>query len=495
MDSTEKAAKPGQPNPAVRQELDRARQHHAAGRLPEAEAICRQFLAADPALPAAWHLLGMIAHRLGKPDTAVDHIAKALTLDPGDAAAHSNLGNALKSAGKLDAAVASFHQALAIAPESAEVHCNLATAFVEGGKLEAGIASCRRALALKPDFAEAHRHLASMKIFAAHDDDIRAMEQAYAAPALSDTQRLHLAFGLGKAFEDLGRYETAFGYFVEGNRILGERQRTPVGDYGGLFEAFKKACDRALFARHLDTGCRDQTPIFVLGMLRSGTTLVEQILASHPDVHGAGEVDSLSRTISARAGTRNSAEIPQWIGRADDAAFERAGAEYIEAIRARAPQARFITDKMPGNFKHIGLIKLMLPGSKVIHRRRDARDTCLSIFKTYFTQQHDYSHDLGDLGRYYGYYRDLMEHWHSVLSGFIHDVQYEDLVADQAGQTRRLLEFCGLAWDDACLAFHETDRPVATASAGQVRRPIYKDSVQLWKNYETQLATLFESLP
>ena len=363
------------------------------------------------------------------------------------------------------------------------------------GKLDAALASCRRALALKPDFAEAHRHLASMKKHAAHDDDIRAMEQAYAAPALDDRQRLHLAFGLGKAFEDLGRYETAFGYFAEGNRILASRRRAPVGDHGALFEALKHASDSALFARHGDTGCRDETPIFVLGMLRSGTTLVEQILASHAHVHGAGEVDSLSRTISAHAGTRNSAEIPQWIGRADGAAFERAGTDYVEAIRAGAPDARFITDKMPGNFKHIGLIKLMLPGAKVIHCRRDARDTCLSIFKTYFTQQHDFSNDLGDLGRYYGAYRDLMEHWHRVLPGFIHDVQYEDLVADQAGQTRRLLAFCGLDWDGACLAFHKTDRPVATASAGQVRRPIYRDSVQLWKNYETQLAALFESLP
>ena len=163
-------------------------------------------------------------------------------------------------------------------------------------------------------------------------------------------------------------------------------------------------------------------------------------------------------------------------------------------MRARAVEARLITDKMPGNFKHIGLIKLMLPGAKVIHCRRDARDTCLSISKTYFTQQHDYSNDLSDVGRYYSHYSELMDHWHDVLPGFIHDVRYEELVVDQAGQTKALLDFCDLEWDDACVAFHKTDRPVATASAAQVRRPIYNNSIQLWKRYEIQLSPLLESL-
>jgi len=229
-------------------------------------------------------------------------------------------------------------------------------------------------------------------------------------------------------------------------------------------------------------------------MLRSGTTLVEQILASVPRVHGAGGLESLSRVIASHVGTQNAADIPAWIGRADGAEFERAGVEYIQAVRTRASLTQFITDKMPGNFKHIGLIKLMLPNAKVIHCQRDSRDTCFSIFKTYFTQYHGYSHHLGDLGRYYGFYSKLMEHWHSVLPGFVHDVQYEEMIADQAGQTRARLDFCSLDWDDECLAFHETERPVATASVGQVRRPIYKDFVQLWKRYESHLAPLLKNL-
>ena len=176
-------------------------------------------------------------------------------------------------------------------------------------------------------------------------------------------------------------------------------------------------------------------------------------MASHPEMHGAGELESLSRVISATVGSTNSMDIPEWIRRADGARFEPAGSDYIEAIRSRAPDARFITDKMPGNFKHIGLIKLMLPHAKVIHCRRDPADTCLSIFKTYFTQQHDHVHDLVDLAHYYRFYDDLMAHWHSVLPGFIHDVRYEDMVADPAGQTTALLEFCGVEWDDTVWRF------------------------------------------
>ena len=454
----------------------------------------RRILQADPRQPVAWHRLGVIAHQLGKVESAVDHIAKALAIDPDYVEAHNSLGNALKDLGEIDAALASYRTALVLAPDTAELHCNLGTALAEIGDLDAAVASFRHAIALKPDFSEAHRHLAGMKKHSAHDGDIRAMEQAYAQPDIADRHRMHLAFGLGKAYEVLRQYDAAFTFFAEGNRIRGKTRRSSVDLHGSLFAKLAEVCDPSLFARHVGTGCPDETPIFVVGMLRSGTTLVEQILASHPEMHGAGELESLSRVISATVGSTNSMDIPEWIRRADGARFEPAGSDYIEAIRSRAPDARFITDKMPGNFKHIGLIKLMLPHAKVIHCRRDPADTCLSIFKTYFTQQHDHVHDLVDLAHYYRFYDDLMAHWHSVLPGFIHDVRYEDMVADPAGQTTALLEFCGVEWDDACLAFHKTVRQVATASAGQVRRPLYKDSVRLWKRYETQLAPLLECL-
>ncbi|PPR19907.1 MAG: Beta-barrel assembly-enhancing protease [Alphaproteobacteria bacterium MarineAlpha10_Bin2] len=449
VDNTEKAAKrakpgqaknraPDQSNRTTQNELARALEHHAAGRLPQAESIYQQILQTDPRQPVAWHLLGVIAHQEGKNDVAVDLITKslaikpdfaeahsnlgkvlkdlgkfdeavasyrrALAIKPDYASAHSNLGNALRGLGKLDEAVDSYHKALAIKPDfaeahsnlgnslrvlgkfeeavasyhkaltikpdiaeahsdlgnalkdlgrpaegvasfrralalrpdSAETHCNLGTAFAELGKLDAAITSCRQAFALKPDFAEVHLHLASMKKHTEHDDDIRAMEHAYAKSAFGDGQRMHLAFGLGKAYEDLRRYDTAFGFFAEGNRNLRNSRSFSIDDHGHFFERLKEVFDSALFTKHRGTGCRDEAPIFVLGMLRSGTTLVEQILASHPRVHGAGELESLSRVIASHVGTQNAADIPAWIGRADGAEFESAGVEYIQAVRTRA---------------------------------------------------------------------------------------------------------------------------------------------------------------
>ena len=317
----------------------------------------------------------------------------------------------------------------------------------------------------------------------------------YAKPAISDEQRMHLAFGLGKAFEDLHQYEKAFSFFAEGNSIKRGSYSYSIDDHGNFFKKLEEAFDSSLFAKYQGRGCDDETPIFILGMPRSGTTLVEQILASHRQVHGAGELGTLGRIVSSYFDKRNGVEFPESIRQVDGADFERPGVEYIQAIRRHSLDIRFITHKMPRNFIYIGLIKLMLPDAKVIHCRRDPADTCLSIFKTYFTGKHEYSHDLGELGRYYKLYRGLMEHWHSVIPGFIHDVQFEDMVTDQAEQTRTLLEYCGLEWDDACLESHKTDRPVMTASVEQVRRPIYKDSVQLWKRYETKLAPMLGSLP
>jgi len=205
-------------------------------------------------------------------------------------------------------------------------------------------------------------------------------------------------------------------------------------------------------------------------------------------------LEILSRVIFSHFDTGRDAKYPESIRGATGAEFDRPGRNYIEGLRARAPVAQFITDKLPANFNYVGMIKLMLPNAKVVHCRRDPADTCLSVFKNDFAGTHEYSHDLRELGRYYNAYCGLMEHWHRVLPGFIHDVQYEDMVADQIGQSRALLEYCGLEWDDACLDFHKTDRRVATASVEQVRRPIYKDSVQAWKRYETQLAPLLEVL-
>ena len=329
---------------------------------------------------------------------------KALAIKPDYAGAHNNLGNALKELGRLDEAVASYLKALAIKPDYAKAQNNLGVALQDLGRLDEAVASYHKALATKPDFAEAHLNLSGVKKYSEYDEDIRAMEQAYAKPAISDEQRMHLAFGLGKAFEDLHQYEKAFSFFAEGNSIKRGSYSYSIDDHGNFFKKLEEAFDSSLFAKYQGRGCDDETPIFILGMPRSGTTLVEQILASHRQVHGAGELGTLGRIVSSYFDKRNGVEFPESIRQVDGADFERPGVEYIQAIRRHSLDIRFITHKMPRNFIYIGLIKLMLPDAKVIHCRRDPADTCLSIFKTYFTGKHEYSHDLGELGRYYKLY-------------------------------------------------------------------------------------------
>jgi tetratricopeptide (TPR) repeat protein len=544
----------------LQQSINLALQHHAAGRLSEAESIYQQILQTNPNQPEALHLLGLVAHQGGKNEIAVDLINKAIAIKPDIADAHcnlglalqalgkmdeavacydkvlairpdyaeahsnlglvfqksgkiekavacydkaiainpdiaethSNLGNALKNLGQLDEAVASHNEALAIKPDYAEGHSNLGNALKDLGKFDEAVASYNKAIAIKPDYAEAYRHLSYVKKYSEYDEDVRAMENIYAKSDISDDQRMNLAFGLGKAFEDLKQYEKAFNYYAAGNVIKRGTYSYSIEDDARYLEKQKSVFSPSFFNTHKQGGCQDKTPIFIVGMPRSGTTLVEQVLASHPDVHGAGELPTLGGIISKLFGDR---QYPDGVENLTDADSTRLGTEYIREIRKHSRQARFITDKMPHNRHFLGVIKLALPNAKIIHCTRNPADNGLSIFKSFFpVSRHYYAYDLREIGEYYNLYSDLMEHWHSVIPGFIYDIKYEDMVANQIEQTRALLEFCGLEWNDDCIEFHKTDRPVATASATQVRRPIYKSSVQSWKRYEKQLAPMFEVL-
>ncbi len=363
--------------------------------------------------------------------------------------------------------------------------------MIDQGKLEEARAAYRQALAIQPDYAAAHFSLEFSKTNSEYNSDIKEMEDIYAKSGLSDEQRMYLAFALGKAFEEFKQNEKAFSFLLTGNEI---KRQTIVYSLESDEKCFTKIRDlftSNLFAAQQPEKCIDGSPIFVVGMPRSGTTLVKQILATHPEVHGAGELIELENIITSNFGSIGEIEFAENVRRADDGFFSMVGNEYIKNIRQHSSKAKFITDKMPGNFLFIGMIKLMIPQAKIINCRRDPLDTCLSIFKTLFkSKAHHYAYDLAELGNYYNLYRDLMGHWHKVLPNFIYDIQYEDVVADLEKQTRSLLAHCGLEWDPACLNFHQNDRPVMTASSTQVRRPLYKSSVKLWERYEEQLFPL-----
>ena len=503
-------------------------QHHQAGRLHEAEHIYRQILIADPNNTEANYYLGIITFHFGKNDIAIRYFKKAIETNPNlhviyndlgkaydrlrrfhDAVAsynkaislkpdfvegHCNLGVTLWDMGRIDEAIASYEKAISLKPDFAEAHYNLGLIFKKSGQRDEAIACYNRAISIKPDFAEVHRSLSNATKHYEYDDAIRAMETIYTQTGISSEQKMHLAFGLGKAFEDLNEHSKSFEFILEGNRLKRASFQYSTAEDKVIFNNIKKVFSSAFFNNLSKTGYPDETPIFILGMPRSGTTLVEQILGSHSQVYGAGELNDLSyvaHTFSSE-GTGNYSH--EHVSDLNNNAHFKLGSNYIEKIRKYSANAKYITDKMPNNFKLIGFIKMILPEAKVIHCIRDPMDNCLSIFKNYFSGTHKYAYDMRELGQYYKLYLDLMIHWRSIFPGFIYDIRYEDLVSDQEEQTRKLLTFCNLPWDESCLSFYKTKRRVATASTIQVSRPIYRDSVQLWKKYGSQLEPLQNAL-
>jgi hypothetical protein len=303
-------------------------------------------------------------------------------------------------------------------------------------------------------------------------------------------ERIRYWFALGKAREDVGRYDAAFTAYTEGNRLQHDRLPCDEARADEMLARLIAVFDRDLFAARRDVRGGDKTPIFIVGMPRSGTTLLEQILASHPAVHGAGELPDLNQVIM-NAPARTGRRFPDFVPDLQPEDFRRMGEDYAERLWRLAPGARHITDKMPANFFYIGMIRLMLPQAKIIHAMRDPMDSCFSNYARLFNDTMEFAYDLGTLGRYYVRYIKLMQHWHAVLTaGSILDLRYEDLVADPAAQARRMLDYVGLPWDDNCLAFHRNQRHVKTASMAQVRKPIYQTSVARWRHFENHLQPL-----
>ncbi|HFD92567.1 MAG TPA: tetratricopeptide repeat protein [Gammaproteobacteria bacterium] len=466
------------------------------GRLARAVSLYRKALALRPDDMELHHRLGLTLHECGRLDEAEDAFRKALSFDPHNPVVLNNLGNTLQFLGRLDEAARCYRRAMESDPRHAMACSNLGFVELSQGNRKAAIAHFRQALALDPRLTEAHLHLARAIRHTAHDEDMRKMETLAQTAGLSDEQKMHLHFALGKSYDDLAQYDQAFEHYLRANRLkrnsIRYRESYTLASIRKIMDTF----DEALFRKYRNSGHHDDTPIFIVGMPRSGSTLTEQILACHPDVVGAGELPDLGHLLQREAleNAAQGAGFPDYVAGFQERDFRRLGAEYLRLIRKRAPNARHITDKMPHNFLFIGMIRLILPQARIIHCRRDPVDTCLSIFKQYFGGSHLYAYDLVELGNFYRQYEDLMRHWQRVLPGHVLDFDYEDLVADQEAQTRRLLDFCGLPWNDACLSFHESERAVWTSSVSQVRRPLYKDSIQRWRHYRRHLGPLLDAL-
>ena len=467
----------------------------AQGRLQEAAQSYRRAIALQPDYAEAHHHLGVVLRDLGELGAAVAAYRRAVVLRPDYAEAHNNLGVALADRGDLDAAVASYRRALALKPDHAKAHYNLGLALQHQGALDAAAESYRLTLALKPDHAGAHYNLALQT----QADGSPQAEAAFAALSVQaedldhfePDERSLLLFALGKALEDRGDHDRAFAALAQANALQRASLTFDIAAYERRAAEIAQVFDTALFERLAGAALTSERPIFVVGMARSGTTLVEQILSAHPAVQGAGETATLAKLVEQVDG----AAYPAWARTMTAVGARGLAQAYLDALPAAGPGETRVTDKTLSNFEHLGLIQLCLPNAAIIHCRRDPRDVGLSCFANRFSQGQDHTYDLAELGRYWRAYDRLMAHWRAVLPpGRMLDVPYEAVVEDVEGWARRLVAHCGLAWDDACLRFHESGRAVRTGSFAQVRRPIYADSVGRWRRFAGHLGPLLEAL-
>lgn len=466
----------------------------ALRRWPEAAAAYRAALALAPDLAMAHNNLGNVLAALKSWAEAAAAYRAALALAPDFAEAHGNLGIAALEQLRAEEALAFFDAALAIGPARPEYHQGRGRALMFLGDLAAARAAHEEAVRLAPDQPEFYAGLAVTQTLEADDPAFHAL-QAFAETVENQplSARVAVHFALHRSLEHQGRHEAAFAHLVQGNAL---RRSLLAYDEAWMMRYFARVATvfgSAVLTRAAPVASAPDVPIFILGMPRSGSTLIEQILASHRDVFGAGELTYMS-DIAATL-TASGLAYPENVLARSDAELAAAGARYRARLRALAPRAPRITDKMPANFIHIGLLRLILPGARIIHTRRDALDTCLSCFAQTFGEGQAFTNDLGELGRHYRAYEGLMAHWRRHLpEGAMLEVDYEELVADFEPQVRRILDYCNLAWDPACLAFHEHQRPVLTASAAQVRQPLYRHAVGRARPYGTLLAPLLEAL-
>jgi len=409
------------------------------------------------------HLLGIVTYQAGNLTTAIELVRRAIAADGTNPIYHSNLGELCRQAGHLADAGAEFE----------------------------------KAIELKPQEVEYYRKLADSKTFLPGDAHLAAMEGlARDLGSLPAVSQIQLHFALAKAYDDLGQYDEGFRHLAQGNALNRRHIGYDETEMPDACERIRATFDRRLIDAKAGAGYRSPVPVFIVGMPRSGTTLIEQILASHASVYSAGEITNFSRLVrQLRAGPGDLIGYPECVPSLSAGQLRDLGRSYVEGLRARGPDAVRITDKMLSHFMGLGLIHLALPRARIIHVTRSPLDTCLSCYSKLFRQGRHFTYDLGEIGRYYRHYACLMEHWRGLLppDRFL-EISNEAVIADLATEARKLVRFCGLSWDPRCIAFHETQRPVRTASAIQVRQPIYRSSLGRWRAYREHLGPLIVAL-
>ena len=468
------------------------------GRYDDAENLLARCLELAPGFDAARHNYALVLQRQNKAAEALVHIDALLAKEPANPGYRALKAATLVRIGDYGGAIALYEGMLAANPDQPKIWMSYGHALKTFGRSQDGIAAYRSSLAQQPGLGESWWSLANLKTFRFGSDDIAAMQAQLGGSDIGEEDRFHLHFALGKALEDAGDYAGSFDHYAQGNAL-----RRPGLDYDADRTSRRVARARALFtpeflADHAGQGCPAPDPIFILGMPRAGSTLIEQILSSHSLVEGTMELpdmDLLAKRIGERDRQTGGAGYPDMLARCDPAELAALGQEYLDRTRIVRPLGRpFFIDKMPNNWLHTGLIHLILPNAKIIDARRHPLGCCFSAFKQHFARGQGFSYALEDVGRYYADYVGLMAHFDSVLPGRVHRVIYERLVDATESEVRRLLDYCHLPFEDSCLRFHETDRAVRTASSEQVRQPIFRDAKDHWRNYEPWLKPLKSAL-
>jgi tetratricopeptide (TPR) repeat protein len=500
------------------------------GKADEAVACLRRALELAPDVAKVHNNLGNLLKDLGNLDEAVACYRRAIELKPDFAETHNNLGNACKDQEKLDEALACYRRALELKPDLAETHNNLGSALKDLGKPDEALACYRRALELKPDFAGAHNNLGialeeigdfqgaedsfraalrhNPRFTRAHfelaallggnlpDADLAAARRLLEEGELTGAQRLPLHFGLAQVLDAWGEYAEAARHLDQGHALQSSERHKCGPKYDPkAYERFVtqmiEVSTPDFFHQVRGFGLETEVPVFVVGLPRSGTTLVEQILASHGQVFGAGELKLVRDTVAA-LGPEDAAVIGG-LHHLDRPTARRLASRHLERLRALSPAAIRIVDKMPDNYLYLGLLATLFPRAKLIHCRRDVRDVAVSCWVTHF-KEIPWANDQEHIASRFQQYQRIMDHWQKVLPAPLLEVDYEETVADLEGVARKLVAWCGLAWEPACQEFQKAKRPVRTASAVQVRQPIFRTSVGRWKHYEHALASLFARL-
>ena len=501
------------------------------GKLVKAERVCRHFLQHNPTHIEGMRLLADIGRRLGVLEDAEFLLESAAEFAPdnGDVRldyvqilqkrqrfqrAHEEARRLMDKApqnpqyqslyaiqcmqiGDYEGALAIFDKVLQTLPSDPTTFVSRGHALKTSGDTTAAIASYRSAAASQPLHCEAYYSLANLKTYRFEERELDTMRSLLDNPELSSMDRVYLSFALGKAYEDAADYEMAMGHYMRGNELKKAQTHYDSSDTAKEFEDQKNACYKDLFEVHRDHGCPAPDPIFIVGLPRAGSTLLEQILSSHSQVDGTLELPNiLSLAGRLRRRGRRSGQKPYPENLADLSPEEllRFGEQFIEDTRIHRQGAPLFIDKMPNNFRHIGLIKLILPNAKVIDARRAPMACCFSGYKQLFADGQLFSYSLRDIGGYYRDYVDLMRHWDTVLPGFVLRVQHEEVVRDLDSQVRRMLDFCGLEFEESCLNYHATERNVRTPSSEQVRQPIFDTALEQWRHFEPWLGPLKKSL-